>query len=134
MSLEVRLNIIIHSRSRAGRGACKGKNECDNSKSKVKLPKACESPPVELGSCAPVDPRRGLDEVAEMDRWTRLCDVEPDPELLELPCEGDWEAPPAPPEPVPPVVCGPPPAALLVAPDMFLRESEDPDRLPSLST
>ena len=81
-----------------------------------------------------MDPRRGLDEVAEMDRWTRLCDVEPDPELLELPCEGDWEAPPAPPEPVPPVVCGPPPAALLVAPDMFLRESEDPDRLPSLST
>ena len=79
-----------------------------------------------------MDPRRGLDDVAEMDLWTRLCDVEPEPELLE-PCEGDWpEVPPAP-EPVPPAVCEPP-EALLVAPDMFLRDSEDPDRLPSLST
>ena len=83
-----------------------------------------------LGSCAPVEPLRGFDEVAEIDLWTLLCELELDPEELFVPCDGDCEVC----APLPPVpeVCVPP--VLVVPPVMFLSDREDPDRLPSLST
>ncbi len=77
--------------------------------------------------CAPVEPRRGFDEVAEIDLWTLLCD--PEPELLE-PCVGDCEEVP-PPELLAWLL---PPWALELAPVMFLSDNEEPERLPSLST
>ena len=91
------------------------------------------APPPPFESWAPVEPRRGFDEVADMDLWTRLCD--PDPELVD-PCEGDDDVTPpvVPAPPADPPLGWVPPEALVVAPDIFLNDSEEPERLPSLST
>ena len=38
-----------------------------------------------------MEPLRGFDEVAEIDLWTLLCELELDPEELFVPCDGDCE-------------------------------------------
>ena len=94
---------------------------------------------------APVDPRRGFeDDEAEMERWTpRWLPSFPTtaPPTLVRPvfaetCDGEWLA-----VPLLPVVADPPALLVEVTPpppplegSTVRRDSEDPERLPSLST